>query len=191
MCLEPSFLKFPNLSNCQIYIDGNNIAYFKFKKYDKPKLSNILLMIEYLIKVLGVNEKNIHCICDPSLKYYIDKPIEYKALIREGRITQAPKVADEFILSFALKHEFCFIISNDKFREYIDQLPSKQWLEERRVNFMIIDDEVCLSPNIEFNKINTLIFESKSKEKVKFNQKTTTLEVLEEIEKTSGEFNLF
>lgn len=40
-----------------------------------PILSDI---INYLIEQLRIPKDKIHCICDPSLKYHIDKPIEYK-----------------------------------------------------------------------------------------------------------------
>ena len=113
----------------------------------------------------------------------------------------APKEADEFILSFAQKHEFCFIISNDKFRDYIDQLLSKAWLEDRRVPFMLMGDEVCLSPNVSFEIIDVLPLddeetttqgEEKRKENLTKNKpERTTLSVLARMEKTEGEFDLF
>jgi len=143
MCLEPCFVKFPYLKEYPVYIDGSNVAYSSFNTFKKPLLSNIINLIRYLVQDLKFIKEKIYSICDPTLKYKIDKPIEYKMLFKKGLIIEAPKVADEFILSFALKHEFCFIISNDKFREYINQLPSKQWLEERRISFMIINDKVC------------------------------------------------
>ena len=116
------------------------------------------------------------------------KPRETKIrVIKDKVITEAPKVADEFILSFALKKEFCFIVSNDKFREYIDQLPSKEWLEERRVSFMFLGDEVCLSPNCIDIKKHFLF---KKKENV-IKHKTTTLDVFDSIKNTEGEFKLF
>ena len=191
MCLEQCFKKFPYLREIHVYIDGSNIAYFRFNKCEKPALSDIILSINHLIEDLGFAKENIHCICDPSLRYHIDKPIEYEALVREKIITEAPKVADEFILSFALKHEFCFIVSNDKFKDYLDQLPSREWLEERRVSFMIIGNEVCLSPNIEYEKIDILPLDDNGKNNEKFNHKNSTLEVLERICKTEGEFDLF
>ena len=77
----------------------------------------MILLIHYLIKELGFSEENIHCICDPSLRYHIDKQVEFEVLAKEGKIIEAPKIADEMILSFSLKHDFCFIVSNDKFKD--------------------------------------------------------------------------
>lgn len=195
MTLEPCFNDFPHLLEYPVFIDANNVAYYNFNMSEKPQLNDILTLIEYLIEKIGFSKNNIYCICDPSLKYYIDKPIEFETLLKEGLIIDAPKVADEMILGFALKHEFCFIISNDRFREYIEQLPSRKWLEDRRVPFMIIGDQVCLSPNIDYGRIdllplngekrhNNLITSTRTDER-------TTLDVLKIIDKSQGEFNLF
>ena len=188
MTLEPCFAELPYLLEYPIYIDVNNIAYSRFNKYEKPLLSDILLLIDYLINEIGFPKQNLYSICDPSLKYYIDKPNEFIALIKDGLILEAPKIADEMILGFALKHKFCFIISNDRFREYNNQLPSKKWIEERRVSFMFIGDIICLSPNIDYSKIDLLPLNEDNIENVK---QITTLGVLNNIANTKGELNLF
>jgi len=190
MCLEPYLSKFTLLNEFPIYMDVNNIAYSRYNNLKKPVLSDILLVCDYLINRSGFKKENVYCISDPSLKYYIDKPIEYQALIGEGIIIEAPKVADEFILSFALKHEFCFIISNDRFREYLEQLPSKEWLEDRRISFMIINEEVCLSPNLNYEKILQNQSYVYLKEIPSIKEKTT-LEILKRIEKSEGKLDLF
>lgn len=192
MCLEPCFVKFPCLVEYSVYIDGSNMAYARYNQWNKPLLGDIILLIDYLIEKLGFPKDKIHCICDPSLKYHIDKPVEYGILVKEGLITEASKVADEFILGFALKHEFCFIISNDRFRQYLEQLPSKEWLENRKISFMIIDDEVCLSPNIDYKKIDEL---SLNGNKVNIDndikEEITTINVFKLIQSSEGEFDLF
>ncbi len=193
VCIESCFERFPYLREFHVYIDGNNVAYHRFKKDKNPVLNDLILMLNYIVNNLGFKKENIHCICDPALKYHIDKPVDFEALTKEGVIIEAPKIADEFILSFALKHEYCLIISNDKFRDYFDQLPSKNWIKERRVSFMIIGEEVCLSPNVDYDKIDVLplndkINNNKTKE---FETKITTLEVLKNIEETEGEFDLY
>ena len=172
-----------------MYIDGSNVAYSRFNQFKKPILSDILLVFNHQIEELGFKKEKIYCICDPSLKYNTDKPNEYEALLRERLIIEAPKVADEFILSFALKHEFCFIISNDRFRKYLEQLPSKQWLIERRISFMIINSQVCLSPNIDYEK--SLTNENFFLNKIKQSNETTTLDILTRIDKSEGELDLF
>ena len=188
MTLEPCFEELPYLLEYPVYIDVNNVAYFRFDQQEEPSLSDILLLIDYLINVIGFPKKNIYSICDPSLKHYIDQPNEFNILIKEGVILEAPKVADEMILGFALKHNFCFIVSNDKFRDYTDQLPSKKWIQERRVTFMLIGNAICLSPNIDYNKIDLLPLNENNSEDI---NQLTTLDVLNNIESTKGELNLF
>ncbi len=188
MCLEPCFIKFTYLKEFPVYIDVNNVCYSRMNQFEKPVLADILVLIDYLIREIGFPKENIHCICDPALKHYIDKPVEFRALLKEGLIIEAPKVADEMILSFALKHNFCFIISNDKFREYNEQLPSKKWIEDRRVSFMFIGNEICLSPNIDYKRIDLLPLNGDIIEK---NNKKTTLGVLDQIEKTEGVLDLY
>ena len=188
MTLEPCFVELPYLLEYPVYIDVNNIAYSRFNKYGEPLLSDVLTLLDYLINKIGFPKENIYSICDPSLKYYIDKPNEFSALINEGVILEAPKVADEMILGFALKHNFCFIISNDKFREYTNQLPSKKWIQERRVSFMFIEGVVCLSPNIDYSRIDLLPLNKNNSEDI---NQLTTLDVLNNIENTKGELNLF
>ena len=188
MTLEPCFAKFPYLLEFPVYIDANNVGYFRLNKFEKPVLSDILALIDYLIREIGFPKENLYCICDPSLKYYIDKPVEFRALLKERVIIEAPKVADEMILSFALKYNFCFIVSNDKFREYSEQLPSKNWIEDRRVSFMFIGNEICLSPNIDYKRIDLLPL---NEDNMEVNNKKTTLGVLDQIEKTKGVLDLF
>ncbi|KKL08222.1 hypothetical protein LCGC14_2578010, partial [marine sediment metagenome] len=78
------------------------------------------------------------------------------------------------------------------FRDYFDQLPSKQWIEERRVSFMIINDDVCLSPNISYEKIDVLpLNEEESNQKVPLDSEITTFGILNRIEKKKGNLDLF
>jgi len=188
MTLEPCFEELPYLLEYPVYIDVNNVAYSRIDQQEGPSLSDILLLIDYLINVIGFPKENIYSICDPSLKHYIDKPDEFSVLIKEGVILEAPKVADEMILGFALKCNFCFIISNDKFREYIDQLPSRRWIQERRVSFMFIEESVCLSPNIDYSRIDLLPLNENNSEDT---NQLTTLDVLTNIKNTKGKLNLF
>ncbi len=185
LALELCFTKYPSLREYPIYIDGSNVAYFRKNKfYGRPVLSDIINLINYLIEKLRFSKEKIYCICDPATKYYIDRPTEYRVLVKEGLIIDAPKSADEFILGFALKHDFCFIISNDRFRQYFTQLPSRGWLEERRISFMIIDDKVCLSPNINPEKIFCL-------NRIQESSELTTLDILNRMNKTEGKLELY
>ena len=193
MCLDICFEKYPEMTNCHIFIDVNNVIRNRFRKEKKPVLQDLIILINYLVEI-GFKKENIHSICDPGLNYYIDNPIEFEALIKEGIVIEAPKVADEFILSFAKRYDFCFIISNDKFREYYSQLPDSKWLEDRRVSFMFIDQEVCLSPNIDYNRIELFSNEKEGCPDIDLediNREASTLDVLNYIENIDGEFDLF
>lgn len=141
------------------------------------------------LRKIGFPKEKIHFICDPALKFYIDKRFEFEALIMDGLIVEAPKVADEFILSYALRHDFCFIISNDKFREYLGQLPNKRWIEERRIPFMFIGNDVCLCPNISYERVDLLPMDNENNSNQ--DNEITTLDVLDRMKETSGEFDLF
>ena len=187
LCLSNCFNRFPYLKEFHLYIDVNNVAHHGSDGNKAPKLENIIILGEHLRK-LGFAKEKIHYICDPGLKYYTDRRFEFEALIMDGLVVVAPKVADEFILSYALRHDFCFIISNDKFREYLSQLPNKKWIEERRIPFMFIGNEVCLCPNISYEQVDLLPLDTKNCNQ---DNEESTLNVLEKIKETSGVFDLF
>jgi len=192
MCLEPIIKKINKNCNIKVILDCNNIAYSRNNQVKSPSVSDILLLYKFLLDELKFKKKDIICICDPALKYRIDKPIEFQALLKERLLIEAPKVADEFILSYGLKYEFCFIISNDKFREYIDQLPYKRWVEDRRISFLFINDQVCLSPNINIEEINKVQpNDVKSKKSKENDNQITTLNILEKMEEVKGELDLY
>lgn len=187
------FKKYLKELECPIFIDGSNVAYHRYNKAKQPLIRDLLLVIDFLTKELKIDSRLIYCICDPGLIHYIDDPDTYKELINQRRIIEASKKADEFILSYAQKFDHCFIVSNDKFKEFRLQLPSTQWLEERRVPFMIIGEKVCLSPIIDGRSLKNLYIKKKQAKKSRqFIQKgRTTLEVIKKMEESSGELNLF
>jgi len=147
---------FPNLKNIKILIDVCNICYYRKTDNGKPILANLTSILHYLVKELKVPKQNIICISDPALVWYIDDQKRFKRMIDSGEVINSPKKADEFILGYALSCEFCLIISNDKYREYLKQLPREEWLQDRSVNFMIINGVTILSPNIELERIEIL-----------------------------------
>jgi len=147
---------FPDLKNIKILIDVCNICYCNKTDNGKPILANLISILHYLVKELEILRQNIICISDPALVWHIDDPKRFERMIESGEVIKSPKKADEFILGYALSCEFCLIISNDKYREYIKQLPSEEWLQDRSVNFMIINGVTILSPNIELERIEIL-----------------------------------
>ena len=186
MVLENCFEIFPVLSSFPVIVDVNNIVYERNNGKNKPLLNDLLILLKKLA-AKGFEIKNIFNICDPSLKKYIDKKDIFRKLVNKNRIIAAPsfKKADEFILGFALGFPFCFIISNDLFREYQEQLPSRKWLKERRISFLFIGENVILSPNIDYEIIEKLLKNHIS------NRNRSTLDVLYQIEQSEGQFDLF
>lgn len=120
-------------------IDGANIAYDVKTSINQPKISNILLLKENL-DTIGIN--NYKIICDRSLFYHIDDQAYYSQLIENKEIIEITggTKADIFILQYAFRNN-AFIISNDQYKEYID-LFGKSWIEEHRISFRIIDDDI-------------------------------------------------
>lgn len=173
----------PDLEKVWIIIDVNNVCY---NSQECPILNNLTLVIDYLTNYLNILIENIICICDPNLQFIIDDKKEFIRLSKNDTIFIAPKTADEFILLLAQKFDFCFIISNDKYRQYFNQLPNKLWLKQRKVSFMIVRDQVCLSPDIEYEMLDNLISDE-------IEENRTTIDVLRDIENESvdSEWDLY
>lgn len=169
----------PDLKELKFIIDTSNVCCIN---QGIPLLHNFILVYEYLIKELRVKAENIYCICDPNLQFIIDDVKKFNKLTRSGTIFIAPKSADEFILLLAQKFNFCFIISNDKYRQYYDQLPDKQWLKQRKVSIMIIKNQVCLSPDIEYDNLDNLRCDDRKETR-------TTLDVIHDIENNDGDYD--
>ncbi|KKN16892.1 hypothetical protein LCGC14_0971310 [marine sediment metagenome] len=187
MTLENCFTKFPTLTNLPVIIDVNNVVYQRHNGRNKPVFDDLVKLLKKLDEI-GFDRQQIISICDPLLIRNIDKPTELDKLINQNIVRPAPKNADEFILGYALQHKFCFIISNDKFREYNDQLLSRNWINERRISFMIINGKFCLSPNMDFNKM--LCSNSPSNQTMRPSE-ISTLDILERLTESEGELNLF
>ncbi|MFW9874307.1 MAG: hypothetical protein ACFFG0_14475 [Candidatus Thorarchaeota archaeon] len=183
LSIEKIVQSIPAIKKSNFIIDVSNVCY---AGQDIPILNNLILVLNYLIKELNITSENIYSICDPNLQFIIDNKKDFNKFIKNGTVFIAPKTADEFILLLAQKFEFCFIISNDKYRQYHDQLPNKHWLNQRKVSFMLIRDQVCLSPDIEYEALEYLISNEPEEHR-------TTLDVLEDIEnnRSDSEWDLY
>jgi hypothetical protein len=84
-------------------------------------------------------------ICDKSLYYCIDDKEGYSQLKTKGLLIESPEgtLADIFILQLTF-HKNGYIISNDKYREFYSVF-EKEWVEDRRIAFKVIDDIICLN----------------------------------------------
>lgn len=133
-----------NMGEILYVIDGSNVAFEQRNSKNRPKLSNLILLIKSL-KSLGIN--NLKIICDRSLYYCIDDQDGLSQLKNNGLLIESPEgtESDIFILQYAFLKDG-YIISNDKYRDFFSIFDQK-WVENRRISFKIIDDVFC------FNKI--------------------------------------
>ena len=124
-------------------IDFLNIAYYS-KINGKPRLSNYELVKEQLIKLYP--EVKIYGIADPKTPYVIDEKIKYEKFVNKGEIIQVgPKEqADYYMIKYAEKDSFCFLITNDSFKDY----RFNDGLKERIIPFCIINDKVIFSKKL-------------------------------------------
>ncbi|HEC38614.1 hypothetical protein LCGC14_1011380 [marine sediment metagenome] len=141
---------YPNFIEKNFVIDGANVCWHYKNKKNRPQIKNLKLLI-YELESMGVKEQNLLVFCDASLRHFIDNQSQYYSLLRKKIIWETPAgiKADEFILNFCLKHENAFIISNDLFKKYWRQLPTKDWIKKKRIGFIIIKDEILLIPMLE------------------------------------------
>ncbi len=119
-------------------IDGSNVA------HSAPQAKARLDYIQHLRTKLEDEGYEPIVIVDAALRHQIDDAPAFEALENDGRIRQAPAGtdADWFILSFASELD-AVIVSNDRFREYLDEFPD---LPDRQIRFMIVENEVVLRP---------------------------------------------
>lgn len=148
--------KFPDLLERKIIIDFCNVCFCQQTDDGKAILANYYYLKNYLAIKLGISPENILTICDPGFEKKIDDPRKLRELIESGEVRRSTESADEFILGFALRLNPCFIISNDKYREHLDELPSEEWLDDRRVSIMFFNNMVCLVSNMNREKVKQL-----------------------------------
>ncbi len=148
---------YPNFKEKKYAIDGANVCYIELDEKGRPKIGNLQLLMKTLTK-MGVKKENMYIFCDANLKYKIDNRHEYTRLINQGIIKETPAgiKADEFILSFCYDHQNALIVSNDLFKEYYPQLPSSNWICEKRITVMKVNNEMLIVPmqnNIRIKRI--------------------------------------
>ncbi len=131
--------------NNLIYVDGSNVAWNhrSRRRGDAPFAKNIKVVVKELEK-LGFRE--ISVLCDNNLfDDVVDKDV-YKRLSSSQKIyvVEKGKVADEWLLRFN-KGKDCYIISGDKYRQYLNIYPE---LEKHIIDFQVIGDEAKFDEKI-------------------------------------------
>ena len=136
-------------------VDGSSVCWYELDIRNRPKLSNITIMVCNL-EDLGVKREHIKILCDATLKHSIDQKKQYFSLKRRKIVQECPAgvKADKFILNFCLKHSQSLIVSNDLFREYYNQLPDACWISKRRIAFMKINEEFIFVPMCNIKLVN-------------------------------------
>ena len=113
----------------------------------QPYIKNILIMVTFLLEK-GFTD--ITVFTDAGLKHkFIDLELLPEVeKICKFQYTPAEKSADIFLLSF-VKENRCFIISNDKFREWkVRDTWVANNIDDYRFPFMIQDEKVIM-PNLD------------------------------------------
>jgi hypothetical protein len=121
-----------------VVVDGANVAYAERSAAGAPRVSNLVATC----KLLEDKGYTPIVIIDASLYHEIDDPPQLEALLDRQDIRQAPSQtdADYFVLETADRYD-AWILTNDEYAEYRDDY---DWIDERRVPFMVINDEVVL-----------------------------------------------
>lgn len=118
-----------------VIVDGSNVAYDNVPKGQPPRFCNILMTLDFY------QRKKLNCrvIVDAALRWKIDNRDEFCKAIDEKLIYQAPPGvrADEYILKLALSHPKSKIVSNDEFRDWLENVNFKEIKRERLIKFKI------------------------------------------------------
>ncbi len=143
-----SLKKYPEYNEKKYVIDGANICWIRKNKNGRPMLRNFMLLLKELAH-LGIKKEKIISIFDASLKHKIDRRNDYERFLSQNnKLLESPAriKADDVILGYCLTNHDALIISNDMFRDYYNQVPSKKWVMERRIVVSLVSGEILLNP---------------------------------------------
>lgn len=154
--------------NNTIYIDGSNVAWNNGSRErgDRPYAKNIEIVVNQLER-LGFKE--ISVLCDNNLYDVIEDKDIYERLSALHIISAVKRgnTADEWLLRFR-EGKDCYIISNDKYREYLAKYPE---LADHIIKFHVSNGEAefdekinqILDGIVPDNELPKLCHESNSK----------------------------
>lgn len=168
---------FPEFRDKIYVIDVPSICNEKRNSDGKPMIEVFDKVISNL-KSLGFQLSEIIGFSDSSFKYYVNNKEKYFQYIKQKLIIEMPGgiKADKGILAFCLKHDNALFISQDLMREYYKYLPNNEWILERRITILLVDEEIYLIP-----MLNNLIQTTPKKE----NLNKSTLNVINIIESSN------
>lgn len=136
--LKTEFIKYLGVP---LFIDGSNVAYNNSDKKDgsKPLAKYIRLVAE---EAKEYNFSDIRIYNDANLEHLVQDIDVLVELKKEFKVEKVPggTDADDFIIAFAKKNEG-FIVTNDRFRDYIESHPDdKEFIRDHRISFMVDED---------------------------------------------------
>ncbi|MHA1266987.1 MAG: NYN domain-containing protein [Candidatus Helarchaeota archaeon] len=143
------------MSDLKILVDGSNVAFSTCKKLGRKRVAEFanIQLIKNFLRELGKKNPEISMeffiLCDSTLRYKIDNPSKLDICISLREVIQSPAgaKADDFLISYLIRNPIhTYIISNDTFREYLEQL--KEITYSWRVPFMIFDRQILI-PKLE------------------------------------------
>lgn len=151
-----------------IAIDGSNVAWMGGSREngDQPEIKHIIELREELIKK-GL--KDIKIFCHHQLPSDIDKPRVLRKLINKDIIIRAPKkkeADDNYVLQYAKKKEGYFIVESDQYRNFNNEVYTKDWKDNHRITVQNIGGVLLFEPNIVVKDKNPSVdhFPEKNKE---------------------------
>jgi ribosomal protein S8 len=135
---------FPNSTKNlkKVIVDLTNILMADLDKNRNMQTQNVLLIKDQIIS----EEFNPILVTDAKTLHHIDDEDEFRKLVKEGIIRQAPadRKADIFVLKLARKQN-CKFITNDKYSDpqYREEF-GKEWIRENRITFIFTDGVLVL-----------------------------------------------
>ncbi len=126
----------------KVIVDLTNILMQDLDKNRNMQANNVLLIKNQIISE-GFNPI---LVTDANTLHHIDDEDEFRKLVKERIIRQAPagRKADTFVLKLARKQN-CRFITNDKYSdpEYREEF-GKEWIRENRITFTFTDGMLVL-----------------------------------------------
>ena len=179
-----SLQHYPNFQDKKYAIDVSNACYLQKDAKHKPKIEVFERIVEHL-EELGVAPESIVGFSDSNFKYKVNNPYKYRTLVKRNAIVETPAgiKADQCMISFALRDEDVLLVTNDLLRDYYSSLPRTDWIAEKRITVTMITGLIFLTP---------MLKESISRRGERDSSRNiTTLDVLETIKRSGGQFDLY
>lgn len=148
----------PSYMSQYFLVDGNNIANAIKDKNGKFKVENIKSVYRYLTEDLHVEKSKIFIFIDETTPCYVDDKEAFLNLETETQLSICPRNMSSlgFLLSLALQLEYCFIITNAPYEQYLIELENPFWIKCRIVKYLLVDRFIILCPEMSCDDLKQL-----------------------------------